>query len=306
MIDDAVCWTVIQPVTGTLTPEAIAERLGGSAGDLEYEPDEGIDESDYEGALWISREGSSFVVYECNGYQGVRPEVLRHLSAHARTVSLFWNVNAHARLVYAVYGTVVTELDPLFPGERRGKDPQALDAELAALEQPEGHQWRAAAMGVVETITGVALDHPAPDACRLLLERTIPEDPRPPSTLGETDPDLDARLRLAPEPVRRAALHRVLSAYMAATGLDGDARVREALKLVASGPPDAASPAPSAWGEEVSPDHNAALRALYAAVTGRRSSYPFREAVDALVPAPRILGKAWPALRTELKTMLAT
>jgi len=35
---------------------------------------------------------------------------------------------------------------------------------------------------------------------------SVPDDPRPPGRFGHRDPDLDARLRGAPEPVRRAAL----------------------------------------------------------------------------------------------------
>ncbi|GAA0986043.1 hypothetical protein GCM10009555_062600 [Acrocarpospora macrocephala] len=120
----AVCWTVVQSVTDTLTVGTIAERLGARAEDLEYEPvDEDLDEYDYEMACRISQAGSSFVVFEDNGYQGTRPEILRRLSAGARVVSLFWNVNANTKLHYAVYGTVVTALrcSPMNAGARTPK-----------------------------------------------------------------------------------------------------------------------------------------------------------------------------------------
>ncbi|MEV0589478.1 DUF6461 domain-containing protein [Nonomuraea sp. NPDC050310] len=82
----------MQPITSPLTVEAIAERLGGRAEDLEPEPDDNVDEADYEGALYISHDDASFI-YEDNGYQGNRPELLRRLSDGARVLSLFWNVN---------------------------------------------------------------------------------------------------------------------------------------------------------------------------------------------------------------------
>jgi hypothetical protein len=317
----ATCWTVVQPIASPLTVEAIAERLGGRAEDLEPEPDDDVDEADYEGAFYISHDDASFILYEDNGYQGNRPEVLRRLSDGARALSLFWNVNWTARLTYAAYGTIVTALDPVFPGERWGKTPHVLDTELTVLEAAaEPGQWQAAAMAVVEAVTGVRLDLPDASAPRLLLEETIPDDPRAPSALGGVDPDLDVRLRLAPEPVQTAVIHRVVNAYVAATGLTGEPMVREALDCLVTGGGDArragADLTPllarlvddrrDEQGAVLAEDHPVsrrfwAARALDEAMPGR--TWPDR--LDALVNAPTILGDMWPALRAQIKTMIA-
>ncbi|PZG21218.1 DUF6461 domain-containing protein [Nonomuraea aridisoli] len=316
----ATCWTVVQPVVSSLTVEAIAERLGGRGEDLEAEPDDDVDEADYEGAFYISRDDASFVLYEDNGYQGIRPEVLRRLSDGARVVSLFWNVNGTANLTYAAYGTIVTALDPMFPGQRWGETPHVLDAELTVLEAAtERGQWQAAAMAVVEAVTGVRLDLPDASAPRLLLEETIPEDPRAPSMLGGVDPDLDVRLRLAPEPVQTAVVHRVVDAYLVATGLVGEPVVREALDCLMAGRDVRRARADLApllerlmddrrdeQGEVLAEDHPVsrrvwAARALDEAMPGR--TWPDR--LDVLVHAPRILGDRWPALRAQLTAMIA-
>ncbi|MEV4566209.1 DUF6461 domain-containing protein [Nonomuraea sp. NPDC049419] len=307
----ATCWTVVQPVTDSLTVEAVAERLGGRAEDLEYEPDDDIDEYDYEGAFYISRDNASFVIYEHNGYQGTRSEVLRRLSDGARAVSVFWNVNATGRLMYAAYGTIVTGVDPHRPGEPWGKTPHVLDAELAILETA-AHEWRAALMAVAEVVTGVRLDHPGDDAPRLLLEETIPDDPRAPSTLGAVDPDLDVRLRLAPEPLRTAVIHRALHAYVTATGLTE--LTKEALDQLGRGAAADLTPLLARLsdarrtddGAIVSEDHPVsrrywAARALEDAMPGR--AYPDR--LDVLARGRTILGDAWPELRAQLKDMIA-
>ncbi|MFG3439573.1 DUF6461 domain-containing protein [Nonomuraea sp. NPDC047897] len=319
-LTQATCWTVVQPIASPLTVETIAERLGGRPEDLEPEPDDDVDEADYEGAFHISHDDASFILYEDNGYQGNRPEVLRRLSDGARVLSLFWNINGTARLTYAAYGTIVTALDPSFPGARWGKTPHILDAELAILEAAaETGHWQAAAMAVVEAVTGVGLDLPDASAPRLLLEETIPDDPRAPSVLGTVDPDLDVRLRLAPEPVQTAVIHRVVNAYVAATGLAGEPMVREALDRLVTGGGDAkragADLTPllarlmedrrDRQGAVLAEDHPVsrrfwAARALDEAMPGH--TWPDR--LDALANAPLILGDMWPALRAQLKTMI--
>ncbi|WP_431915133.1 DUF6461 domain-containing protein [Nonomuraea jabiensis] len=319
-VAEATCWTVVQPITSPLTIEAVVERLGGRAEDLEPEPDDDVDEAEYEGVFYISHDDGSFVLYESNGYQGTRPEVLRWLSDGARVLSLFWNVNRTTRLTYAAYGTIVTTFDPMFPDRRWGKTPHALDAELAILEAAAGRgQWQAAAMALVEAVTGVRLDLPDASAPRLLLEETIPDDPRPPSTLGHVDPDLDVRLRLAPEPVQTAVIHRAVNAYVAATGLAGEPLVQEALDQLMTGRGDARragaglTPLLARLTDDRRDEHGVVLaedhpvsrrfwaaRALDEAMPGR--TWPDR--LDVLANAPTILGDMWPALRVQLTTMI--
>ncbi|MEV0589477.1 hypothetical protein [Nonomuraea sp. NPDC050310] len=211
-------------------------------------------------------------------------------------------------------------MDPKYPGERRGKTPHVLDTELTVLEAAaEPGEWQAAAMAVVEAVTGVRLDLPDPSAPRL-LEETIPDDPRAPSALGGVDPDLDVRLRLAPEPVQTAVIHRVVNAYVTATGLTDEAMVREALDHLATGGGHArragADLTPllarlmddrrDEQGAVLAEDHPVsrrfwAARALDEAIPGR--TWPDR--LDAIVNAPTIPGDMWPALRAQIKTMIA-
>ncbi|GAB1820588.1 DUF6461 domain-containing protein [Herbidospora sp. RD11066] len=169
-LPEAACWTIVQPTAGPITLEDLAVRLGGTPEDLEYEEDDDADPADYEAFFQFSQEGDAWVIYEDNGYQGIRPEVARRLSAGARVTSLFWNVNAHSDLVHAVDGSILVHLDPGFPENRSGSQPHLLDAELADLG---GDDWQEQALAAVERITGIAPDHPD-EGPWMALEEALP------------------------------------------------------------------------------------------------------------------------------------
>ncbi|MEK8108779.1 hypothetical protein NKG94_35480 [Micromonospora sp. M12] len=65
--------------------------------------------------------------------------------------------------------------------------------------------------------------------------RSFPADPRPPSNFGHYEPDLDARLRAAPEPVRRAALALAVRAVTTRFSFSDDDLVRRAVEAVEEG-----------------------------------------------------------------------
>ncbi|GAA0986046.1 hypothetical protein GCM10009555_062610 [Acrocarpospora macrocephala] len=214
----------------------------------------------------------------------------------------------------------------MFPNERWGKNPQALDLELIVLDEAvrsgDPGLWRPAAMAVVEVITGVRLDGPDPNAPRLLLDETIPEDPRPPSALGRVDPDLDVRLRLAPAQVHLTVLHWAISEFMKATGLDDEPIVRKALERMASGQrggqassdlvpllAELAKGWRDADGELRPDDHPLSCRFWAASALETALTPPGVygiDPLDALAAAPTILGEAWHPLRRQIKTMLDT
>jgi hypothetical protein len=165
--------------------------------------------------------------------------VLRRLSDGARVHSAFWNVNAVSRFSYAVYGKVLSAFEALDLPDH--KDIEPLDGDLddlyAAVQRHDGH-WSAALLAVIERRTGVALDddwltRPHPVA----VIPAVPPDPRPPGFLGAADPDLDALLRLAPEPVRRSAFRWLVSRLAAAFDLTDEPAVGVVVDALKAGFP---------------------------------------------------------------------
>ncbi|WP_030451094.1 DUF6461 domain-containing protein [Herbidospora cretacea] len=303
-LPDAACWTVVQPVTGPITVEDIAVRLGGTAEALAYEEDDRLDPYDYEGYFQISREGDAWVIFEDNGYQGIRPEVLRPLSAGARVTSLFWNVNMHARLSCAVYGSGVTTLDPFFPEDRAGSHPHILDEELSGLGG-DG-DWQEKALAAVERITGISLGWPG-DGPWMVLDETPADDPCPPSLFGSVDPDLDVRLRQAGEEVRADAVRRVVTVMAVRTGIDAEPAVAAVLsgsRADDQGLRDLDIRLTRERGGDLDPRTPQARR--YWALQALRTSLgegPFGDRLDALRNAAELLGDDWPPLRAEIKAL---
>jgi hypothetical protein len=106
---------------------AVAAAFGGSLDEAVEVAVDGAYEPDYaQEAVMLRQVGGWVVAIEDNGWQGSRPEVLRRLIA-GRAVSCFWNVNAVTRFSYANHGTVVTAFEALFPDDRSGLDPDALE-----------------------------------------------------------------------------------------------------------------------------------------------------------------------------------
>ncbi|MFG2045162.1 DUF6461 domain-containing protein [Dactylosporangium sp. NPDC048998] len=144
-LGEAACVTFVE----SMDLVAVAAAFGGSleeavdvafGGSLEEAVDVAFDgdyEPDYAHATVVLRQiGGWVLAIEDNGWQGSRPEVLRRLT-EGRAVSCFWNVNAVTRFNYANHGTVVTEFEALFPDDRGGFDPNALEDLRAGLPWDE-------------------------------------------------------------------------------------------------------------------------------------------------------------------------
>lgn len=154
------CWTIVQP----LTVNSVVRLLGGHPDDLELLPlHAAFDLTDGGGDVCVyhfGQIGPAVVIYENNGFQGSRWEVLEKLSSGARVHSAFWNLGAHNSFTYAVYGKVVTSFDALSLGEFHGTDPTALDADLALAADAfddESVRYQAALMALLELRTGVRI-----------------------------------------------------------------------------------------------------------------------------------------------------
>lgn len=91
------------------------------------------------------------VIVEPNGWAASMPEALARISAAGTAVNVFWNVNAVMSFTLARQGLITRTFDPLlYDGD-------------GALPEEEGLAWgvgspRAAALALLERITGVAVD----------------------------------------------------------------------------------------------------------------------------------------------------
>lgn len=95
----AMCWTVAQPLGVALTVEDVASRLAGDPDVLEVlDLSEAYEIGPNDGwVLHLDQVGPAVTIFEDNGFQGARPEVLRALSVDAKVHSAWWNVNAVTR-----------------------------------------------------------------------------------------------------------------------------------------------------------------------------------------------------------------
>jgi hypothetical protein len=242
---EGLSWTVIQPASQQLTVAEVMRRLHAERVNLD-ELDEWADDHDDHDPLLIAclaQIGPNVVMFQDNGFEGSRPEILRWLSDGARVHNVDWTINGNGSLSYAVYGKVLARIDKNNPDRKYGEDPTALDEDLADMHAArqaldledqadlgETSQTadpsvpsaldthllaEAAAMATVEHRTGIRLteqwlDNLGAEPWQAVMLGKIPSDPRPPSGFGDADPDLDARLRAAPEQMQRAALVLVM------------------------------------------------------------------------------------------------
>jgi hypothetical protein len=171
-----------------------------------------------------------------------------------------------------------------------------------------GAAFDAEAMAVVERRTGIRLDADWIDAFEepgsAVVIGDIPDDPRPPGRFGHRDPDLDARLRSAPEPVRRAAL--TLAAQTLAgrfTFSDAEA-LSSTVNAIERGVPLDPQTRTRMFRSQATGDGNgaAAVAGLYAATgaPGQGSDEP----LDLLHSATYAVPDEWPRLRRAIDGLL--
>lgn len=321
-ISDALTWTVIQPITGTPTLAGLMERMGLQESDLE--PARPVDlTGKLEDGMFIGRSGSSFIVFEPNGYQTSLAEVLLRLSAGARACSVSWGVTTPGDLQYAVYGRLVTSLEIYSSEWRFGAQPHALDEELTVLERGHPDLHTAAAMAVVEAATGVRLDRDwlAQPHAMVRREAKVPRLDLPPGSLSELDPDLDARLRLADPSVQALAVQRAVTEVLTQHELLNEPTVRAGLELLASG--QLAAYPPGLVGRDsltsrLQGDYEARRFEVPGDQDPRRARWQAAEALGSafgvylcrydvfqpLVSAYFAAGDQWPSVRRALKGLL--
>lgn len=234
---EGLSWAVVQPASAEATVDGVIERLRARR----VEPGD-----DRPGELAdVAQIGPDVLVFQDNGCALSRPEVLRWLSDGTRVHTVEWTINGNGGLTYAVYGRVLAWMDLNDPDRRHGGDPSVFADDLADVRAARGTGFvRSAAMAFVERRTGVRLpaewmdDEGAdPEAGPWVTVRlgAIPSDPRPPSNFAHDEPDLDARLRVAPDRVRRAAVALAVRAVTARFRFGDDDLARQAVEAVERG-----------------------------------------------------------------------
>jgi cell wall assembly regulator SMI1 len=199
-----------------------------------------------EGYLPVLRVGRAgrwaFAVEEERRPEGVRPEVLRRLSAGTRAVALHYT-GSGTRFTLVEDGTPVIEGDTLHPARWTGRDPGRFLPALraAGLAPPDATRYPdedvPALLGVLRTELGIEFDG---DLLRPPLPSTqfLPVLPDPPTTSAvsaRVEPLLAAQLAYADEERLRAALLAQARRLAAETGLDGYPELVVALDRAAAG-----------------------------------------------------------------------
>lgn len=173
---DAACITVVRGVPA----DELIRRLGGDPVRAERRDVAACSELargpfDLVPVAQFWDEGDCGVVVEPNGFAAADEVVAARLSAGGRLVTLYWSVNFDMRLLVAVDGTVLRDLDPLF-GEVTASPESG-----APLPEEDGLRFGdeeadpiAEAMVLAGRVTGVRLDR-----------ATLATTPRPTVVLGE-------------------------------------------------------------------------------------------------------------------------
>ena len=320
MVEQALCWTVVLGVAGPVTVDQAISRIGGDPATLAERDWEAVFDHDVANVVHLAQIGSAVVLFEVNGFQGQRPEVLRRLSDGASVHAVSWNVNGADKIVYAAYGQVITGVDVFSPERRHGSNPAALDdelRELVALRAEGGDDYRPAAMAVVERCTGVRLRADWFERPRLsvIVAEPLAQDPRPRSGFASIDPDLHVLLSLAGPAVQLAALTRAIQVLAECCDLAGEPAVSQALAALA---PDARGVLElrSRLSEEFNVvqdrgpfQQNPAWRRMQAGLAISAAVTPasgYSEPLDALGHACSALRADWSALRNELRALART
>ena len=303
---EGLSWTVIRPAGAAVTVDEVMRRLRA----------EPVTVDDATGPFLVAhlrQVGSDVVMVQGNGSEGSRREVLRWLSDRARVYNVDWTINGNGSITYAVYGSVLTWIDKNNPDRRHGTHPDALDDALADLREArrcrDAEEWpatrlasEAAALATVESSTRIRLeaewvdDLTGPQWTTVLLDR-IPPDPRAPGHFGIDDPDLDARLRGAPEAVWRKAVAAGLRRLLAAFTVSDEALATAVIGAVERGEPAdrdlqtgafrlAATPRPG--GRFIGPAFHEAIKA------------PHGDPINSLSSVRAALDNEWPAFRRSL------
>ncbi|MFB9968312.1 hypothetical protein ACFFOP_37740 [Sinosporangium siamense] len=213
----ALAWTVILPLGQPVSFPEAASRLIGGGHPVLVESDEEFDEAAHSMdfiAAYLGQAGPATMLVEPSGFSYAgREQVMAWLSHNAQVWHVSWNVTSRRDLDYAAHGQWLARLPEFHHEMLHGTDPGALAEEAALLREAAEAPWprqRATAMAIVEMRTGARLPEDWFDRPRqvAVVDQPITEQD-PPIGLWHHEPDLDARLRSAPEETRRAVLLRL-------------------------------------------------------------------------------------------------
>ncbi|WP_424533134.1 DUF6461 domain-containing protein [Sphaerisporangium viridialbum] len=198
-LETSICWTVVESRTAS-SIEAVAQKVAGRTR-LELREPVMIDAiprgADPVTSISISNRLAQ--LFEYSGFLGSLPQVLERLSADGRVCSIYWDVDGNNRLSYAVNGRVLVAVDAMEPEESVVDQYPALAAELQTLAEAvaaDEEDWQAAAMAVVEIVTGIRLTREwlGEPHTYVTIRWPLAEEVRPaPASL----PDSDTALRTA-------------------------------------------------------------------------------------------------------------
>lgn len=320
---EGLSWTVIQPASEPVTEDVVVRRLRGTRVDLgeirfphinDFRP--GM--PDVMKVAHLTQVGPAVVMFQPNGFEGARREVLRGLSAGARVHNVDWTINGNGGISYAVYGKVLAWVDKNDPDRCHGEQPAVLDDDLAGLREARrrwdsgdlmGAHFEAEAMAVVERRTGVRLDADWVDGLTetgAVMIGDIPNDPAPPGRLGYRDPDLDARLRSAPIALRRAALTLVARALVDRFTFGDPEAVAAAVDAIERGVPLDQEMHTRLFRSQATCDSDGARSAVHGLFAGTTASdrRHVAEPLDLFDSAAYAVPDDWPRLRQAIDGLL--
>ncbi len=330
---EGLSWTVIRPAGAPVTVEEIQRRLHAEPVDLAeirfpHVNDLRDDAPSPMLVAYLAQAGDAVMMLQPNGFEGARPEVLRWLSDRARVHNADWTINGNGGVSYAVYGSLLTWVDKNDPDRRGGTHPDTLDGDLDELREArrrnDAARWpdnrlvaEAAALATVERRTGIRLTGAWLDGLAAAPWRTVmlgrtPADPRPPGQFGHHDPDLDARLRGAPESLRRTAVALVLRRLADAFTISDPAVAAAVIDAVDRGEPAGRDLQTRAFHlVAVTPDRTLTAAdgtTVGASIVGqafhRAVARPHGDPLDSLSPARIALADRWPRVRAELDALV--
>ena len=199
-LSDGLAWTVVQPVTGRLSPLETAARLTGGGRPLPA-AELDVEEVSERGAVLLGQVVDGAMIVEPQGFSlTVSPRILERLSQRAQVWHVSWNITGNSRMIHAANGRVLAEIPHLEPASAYGADLGSVGPELELLAAALDAPWpasKATALAIVEARTEARLDaglgrrHPA-----ALVDKPVAADLPPVGFARE--PDLDAAVHRAP------------------------------------------------------------------------------------------------------------
>lgn len=209
--------------------------------------------------------------------QGLRPEVLRRISAGTEAVALYNDIGkGNDEFIHAYDGEIITGVMDSIPPRWYGTQPdrlRSLAEEISAQLDSTGIEDYLALM---EGVFGISLDQESPDRSWSAAEVLPVLDDLPPEPPAQRHPrtgdvELDLRIDQVTDEARRHALARRLERLMRRGGIAASPQLADAVHSVLAGnlpPVDDDSPLGVALRTAVL-DHPKAVNVLRLALAGR-------------------------------------